>query len=130
MLFAGALHSSKQLELFYTSISLILVVVVVAAAVVFDDVLTGPPGGNGNAQGATPAPGMTSEFVRKELKAVVGARTIHRMGVPASALGLDQAMGPGMHNNNSPPIVPGGKPLNQADLEALGLTYELPQGPT
>ena len=79
--------------------------------------------------------GMTSEFVRKELKAVVGARTIHRMAGPAlpgSVLNLDPAvMGSSLLNSKSPsPMVPGGKPLNQADLEALGLSYELPQGTT
>lgn len=72
--------------------------------------------------------GMTSEFVRKELKAVVGARTIHRMGGPNLSLNMDPVMGSSLLNNKSPsPMVPGGKPLNQADLEALGLSYELPQ---
>merc|ERR1712135_170249 len=80
---------------------------------------TNVPGGNS---------GMTSEFVRKELKAVVGARTIHRMGGPNLSLNMDPIMGSSLLNNKSPsPMVPGGKPLNQADLEALGLSYELPQ---
>lgn len=72
---------------------------------------------------------MSSEYVRKELKAVVGARTNQR-GHSGAAVNLNQTLsGPGMMSRNSPPLmVPGGKPLNQADLEALGLTYELHQG--
>lgn len=71
---------------------------------------------------------MASEYVRKELKAVVGARTIQR-GLSGPMVNLNQALGSSPMNRNSPPMmVPGGKPLNQADLEALGLSYELPQG--
>lgn len=71
---------------------------------------------------------MASEYVRKELKAVVGARTIQR-GLSGPIGNLNQNLGSGPMNHSSPPMmVPGGKPLNQADLEALGLSYELPQG--
>lgn len=71
---------------------------------------------------------MASEYVRKELKAVVGARTIQR-GLSGPVVNLNQALGSSPMNRSSPPMmVPGGKPLNQADLEALGLSYELPQG--
>lgn len=69
---------------------------------------------------------MASEYVRKELKAVVGARTIQR-GLSGPVVNVNHASG--QMNHSSPPMmVPGGKPLNQADLEALGLSYELPQG--
>lgn len=70
---------------------------------------------------------MASEYVRKELKAVVGARTIQR-GLSGPVVNLNQALGSSSMNRNSPPMIPGGKPLNQSDLEALGLSYELPQG--
>ena len=73
-------------------------------------------------------PGMASEYVRKELKAVVGARTIQR-GLSGPVVNVNQPLSSGAMNHSSPPMmVPGGKPLNQADLEALGLSYELPQG--
>ena len=71
---------------------------------------------------------MASENTRKELKALVGARTMQR-GISGVVMNnLNQSMGPGLMNRNSPPTVPSGKPLNQADLEALGLSCELPQG--
>ena len=71
--------------------------------------------------------GMPSDYVRKELKAVVGARTIQRGMSSGAVINLNQTLsGIDMMNRNSPPMmVPGGKPLNQADLEALGLSYEL-----
>lgn len=80
----------------------------------------GPPGVTG---------GAASEYVRKELKAVVGART-QRTGIPGPVINLNQALGASlMQSRHSPPVIaPGGKPLNQADLEALGLSYELPPG--
>ncbi|EFX74244.1 hypothetical protein DAPPUDRAFT_324493 [Daphnia pulex] len=82
----------------------------------------GPVQGGGRNDGGPP--GMASEYVRKELKAVVGARTIQR-GLSGPVVNHAS----GQMNHSSPPMmVPGGKPLNQADLEALGLSYELPQG--
>ena len=87
--------------------------------------------GSGSVQtGGVGGPGMaSSEYVRKELKAVVGARTIQRGMSSGPAVNLNQALGSSPMNRSSPPMmVPGGKPLNQADLEALGLSYELPQG--
>lgn len=70
---------------------------------------------------------MASEYVRKELKAVVGARTIQR-GLSGPVVNVNHASGQQMNHSSPPMMVPGGKPLNQADLEALGLSYELPQG--
>ena len=75
--------------------------------------------------------GMASEHVRKELKAVVGARTIQRLAGPAMTgpvLNLNQSIGSNAMNNNAPLLIPGGQPLNQSDLEALGLSLELPHG--
>ena len=73
--------------------------------------------------------------VRKELKAVVGARSNQRLAGPALAaaqvlnVSMNQSMAAtSMMNNNSSPMMPGGQPLNQADLEAFGLSLELPQG--
>lgn len=92
--------------------------------------MVGGNGGNGGGGG----PGMaSSEYVRKELKAVVGARTIQRGLSSGPVVNLNHALGqalssPMNHRTSPPMMVPGGKPLNQADLEALGLSYELPQG--
>jgi hypothetical protein len=72
--------------------------------------------------------GMASENTRKELKALVGARTMQRGMSGVVINNLNQSLGSGLMNRNSPPTVPSGKPLNQADLEALGLSCELPQG--
>lgn len=71
---------------------------------------------------------MASENTRKELKALVGARTIQRGLSGAVINNLNQALNSNMMTRNSPPTVPGGKLLNQADLEALGLSCEMPQG--
>lgn len=85
-------------------------------------------GGRNDGGNSGGGPAMASEYVRKELKAVVGARTIQR-GLSGPIGNLNQNLGSGPMNHSSPPMmVPGGKPLNQADLEALGLSYELPQG--
>ena len=75
--------------------------------------------------------GTASEYVRKELKAVVGARTQRSgVGISGPIINLNQTLGANMMaSRGSPPVItPGGKPLNQADLEALGLSYELQPG--
>ncbi len=86
--------------------------------------------GSVGGQASSGLSGMPSDYVRKELKAVVGARTIQRGMSSGAVINLNQTLsGIDMMNRNSPPMmVPGGKPLNQADLEALGLSYELHPG--
>ena len=77
--------------------------------------------------------------MRKELKAVLGTRTNQRL-VAGPTQVLNVSMNQGLINNSSSNnnnnnntaagagMMPGGQSLNQADLEAFGLSLELPQG--
>lgn len=64
---------------------------------------------------------MPSEYVRQELRAIVGARTQQQQGQAQQLSGLHQLGGGGSSGR-------GGQSLCQADLEALGLHLEMGPG--
>lgn len=71
-------------------------------------------GASGNGSGLN----ATSEYVRQELRAVVGARTGQGSSAPATPQSVPQA--------SRLPTQLHGQQVSPADLEALGLTFEMP----